>query len=105
MLKSFRLSEKSSVYLEPTIEEKEMKSLYFTTAIINRNRVRFLYGFEEIILEPYYISKNKFGKKVLYGRQYGANAVALFEYDKICNIKILGLEKFSPLIPIMPVLN
>lgn len=105
MLKSFRLSEKLSVYLEPTTEEKEMKSLYFTTAIINRNRVRFLYGFEEIILEPYYISKNKFGKKVIYGRQYGSNAIGIFEYDKICNIKILGMEKFSPLIPIIPVLN
>jgi hypothetical protein len=105
MLKSFRLSEKSSVYLEPTTEEKEMKSLYFTTAIINRNRVRFLHGFEEIILEPYYISRNKDGKKVLYGRQYGTNAVSMFEYDKICNIKILGFEKFSPIIPILPVLN
>lgn len=104
-MKSFQLSEKSSVYLEPTIEEKEMKSLYFSTAILNRNRVRFLYGFEEIILEPLYISKNKLGKIIIYGRQYGTNEINVFEYDKICNIKILGSEKFYPIVPIIPVLN
>ncbi len=82
-----------------------MKSFLFTTAILNRNRVKFLYGFEEIILEPYFVSRNKNGKKILYGRQFGSNAVSIFEYDKICNIKVLRIDKFSPIIPIMPILN
>lgn len=82
-----------------------MKSLLFSEAIINRNRVKFLYGFEEVILEPYYITRNKSGKKVLYGRTLGSNAVKMYEYDKMCNIKIFVYEKFSPIIPIMSLFN
>ncbi len=82
-----------------------MKSIFFTSAIINRNRVKFLYGLNEITLEPYYICRNKTGKKVLYGKINGLNEIKSFEYEKISNIKILGFEKFSPIIPIMPLYN
>lgn len=82
-----------------------MKSLLFTTAIFNRYRVKFLYGFEEIILEPYYIGKNKNGKKVLYGRIIGSHKIMRFEYDRMLNIKIFPMEKFSPVIPIIPRFN
>jgi hypothetical protein len=78
-----------------------MKSLLFSSAIINRNRVKFLYGFSEIILEPYYMNKNKNGKKVLYGKVLDSNEIKMFEYEKICNIKILRMDKFSPVIPII----
>jgi hypothetical protein len=78
-----------------------MKTLYFTTAIFNRYRIRFLFGLNEVTLEPYYIGKNKNGKKVLYGRVNGINEIRGFEFEKISNIKILGYEKFSPIIPIM----
>ena len=82
-----------------------MKSILFTSAIINRNRVKFLYGLNEVILEPYYICRNKNGKKVLYGRINGSNQIRTFEYEKMSNIKILGFEKFSPIIPIVPLYN
>jgi hypothetical protein len=79
-----------------------MKSFLFSKAIINRNRIRFLYGLEEVILEPYFISRNKFGKKVLYGKTFGSNEIKIFEYDKMCNIKVFDFERFSPVIPIIP---
>lgn len=82
-----------------------MKSILFTSAILNRNRVKFLYGFEEVILEPYYIGRNKNGKKVLFGRTPGANEIKQFEYDKMLNIKVFSMEKFSPVIPIIPLFN
>ncbi len=84
---------------------EKMKSLLFTSAIINRNRVKFLYNFQEVILEPYYISRNKTGKKVLYGKIGNSNEIKIFEYDKMCNIKVFVYEKFSPVIPIIPSLN
>ena len=85
--------------------EKKMKSLLFTSAIRNRNRVKFLYGFEEINLEPYYIARNKNGKKVLYGKVSSTNEIKMYEYEKMSNIKIFSFEKFSPVIPIIPRYN
>ena len=82
-----------------------MKTLLFSSAIINRNRVKFLYGLNEIILEPYYISRNKTGKKILYGKINGSKEIRTYEYEKMSNIKILGYEKFSPIIPIVPLFN
>jgi len=82
-----------------------MKTLLFSSAIINRNRVKFLYGMNEVILEPYYISRNKTGKKILYGKVNGSKEIKTFEYERISNIKILGYEKFSPIIPIIPLFN
>lgn len=82
-----------------------MKTVLFSTAIINRNRVKFLYGLHEITMEPYYISRNKNGKKVLFGKINGSNEIKTFEYEKMSNIKILGFEKFSPIIPIVPIYN
>lgn len=82
-----------------------MKSFLFSNAINNRNRVKFLYNFEEIILEPYHISRNQKGKKVLYGKLNNSNQIRTFEFDRICNIKIFPFEKFSPVIPIIPSYN
>ena len=82
-----------------------MKSIIFTSAIINRNRVKFLYGLSEVVLEPLYICRNKTGKKVLYGKVNNSNQIRTFEYEKMSNIKILGFEKFSPIIPIVPLYN
>lgn len=82
-----------------------MKTFIFTRAILNRNRVNFLYNLKEINLEPYYISRNKKGRKVLYGKLIGSNQIKIFEFDRICNIKIYTYEKFSPVIPIIPSFN
>jgi hypothetical protein len=41
----------------------KMKTDIFIQAIRNRNNLQFLYGLQEVNLEPYYISKNTFGKK------------------------------------------
>lgn len=82
-----------------------MKSLLFTSAIINRNRVKFLYGFNEVILEPYHMNRNKNGKKVLFGRKAGSSEIRMYEFEKMCNIKVLPKERFSPVIPIIPRFN
>ena len=77
-----------------------MKTDIFTHAIRNRNNLRFLYCSQEINLEPYYISKNRSGKKVIYGRLKNTNEIRKFEYDKIANIRIIESFRFSPRIPI-----
>ncbi|MEW6194448.1 MAG: hypothetical protein AB1521_04725 [Bacteroidota bacterium] len=82
-----------------------MKTIIFSSAIFNRNRVKFLYGLNEVILEPYYIGRDKKGRKIIFGKTNGMNEVKGFVYEKISNIKIIGYEKFSPIIPIMPLFN
>ena len=82
-----------------------MKSDIFKKAIASRRKIKFIYGISEIILEPYYISINNIGKKVIYGRVNNTNEIKMFEYDRIFNIKVLNYSKFSPLIPIMAVYN
>lgn len=79
-----------------------MKSQLFSSAIINRNRIRFLYELHEVVLDPYYITREKNGKKVIYGRMNNTNEIKKFEYDRIANIRILKSMKFSPIIPLMP---
>lgn len=78
-----------------------MKSEIFSSAIINRNRIRFLYKLNEVVLDPYYITREKNGKKVIYGRTSNSNQIKRFEYDSIVNIRILRSIKFSPIIPLM----
>jgi hypothetical protein len=77
-----------------------MKTDIFIQAIRNRHNLQFLYGLQEITLEPYYVSKNRLGKKVIYGRIRSTNEIRKFEYDKIANIRIIESFRFSPLIPI-----
>jgi hypothetical protein len=78
-----------------------MKSEIFASAIINRNRVRFLYKLNEVVLDPYYIALEKNGKKVIYGRSGNSNEIKKYEYDRIVNIRIMRSIKFSPIIPLM----
>lgn len=80
-----------------------MKSEIFFNAIKNRNKIKFLYGFREIILEPYYVTVNKRGKKVVFGRVNNSQEVKMFEYEYIYNLHVLELSKFSPIIPLMAV--
>jgi len=82
-----------------------MKTNIFNSAISNRSKIRFLYGMEEVILEPYYVSINKNGKKVLFGKLNGSSVIKMFEFSNIYNIKVLQLNKFSPIIPILASYN
>jgi hypothetical protein len=77
-----------------------MKTEIFTKAIHYRNLIRFIYFLDEMIIEPYFISSEKPGKKFLYGRIPGTNEVRRFEYSAIANIKVLKDKRFSPVIPI-----
>lgn len=77
-----------------------MKTDIFIQAMRKRNNLRFLYGLQEINLEPYYITKSRSGKKVIYGRLRNTNEIRKFEYDKIANIRIIESFRFSPRIPI-----
>ena len=79
-----------------------MKTDIFLSAIINRRNLRFIYGFKEILIEPYYLSREKNGKKIIYGRIKRTNEIKKFEYERISNIRVLDKVRFSPLIPIIP---
>lgn len=79
-----------------------MKSEMFSSAIMNRNRITFLYELHEVVLDPYYITREKNGKKVIYGRMNNTNKIKKFEYERIANIRIHKTMKFSPIIPLMP---
>lgn len=82
-----------------------MKSQIFLSAINRRRKVQFLYGIMEIVLDPYYITRNSQGKKLVYGKLNYSSQVRAFEYDKISNLKVLEYTLFSPMIPILPVAN
>ncbi|MCF8261454.1 MAG: hypothetical protein K9J12_11825 [Melioribacteraceae bacterium] len=82
-----------------------MKSNIFNHAIARRQRIRFLYGLQEFLIEPYYVATNGTGKKVIYGRVNNGNQIKMFEFEKIANIKVLDKNRFSPLIPILPIAN
>jgi len=82
-----------------------MKSQIFYNAIYNRKKIKFLYGMEEIILEPYFITCDRSGNKVIYGRPDYSNQVKKYEYKKIANIKVLNKLRFSPVIPIITYVN
>jgi riboflavin synthase alpha subunit len=77
-----------------------MKTDIFIHAIKKRNNLQFLYGLQEVNLEPYYIAKNKIGQKIIYGRVKNSNQIKKFEYNKIANIRIVESFRFSPRIPI-----
>lgn len=73
-----------------------MKTQIFADAIHNRNQIRFLYGLNEVVLEPYYITKDRTGKKVIYGRVNNSSEIKKFEYGMIANIKVISGRRFSP---------
>lgn len=81
-------------------KEAKMKTDIFIHAIKKRNNLQFLYGLQEVNLEPYYIARNKIGQKVIYGRVKNSNEIRKFEYNKIANIRIVESFRFSPRIPI-----
>jgi len=83
-------------------KEQLMKTDIFSAAIHNRNNLRFLYDLQEFLIEPYYITRERSGKKVIYGRLKKTNEVRKFEYEKIMNIRVLNNFRFSPVIPIIP---
>ncbi len=76
-----------------------MKTEIFETAIRNRNRISFLYGLNEVMIEPYYMTFEKNGSKVIYGKVYQLNEIQKFDFSKIANIKILEDNRFAPALP------
>lgn len=79
-----------------------MKTEIFNSAIKNRNRLKFLYGLDEILIEPYYLTIEKNGSKVIYGKVSNSSEIKKFSFSKIANIKVLDKKRFSPIIPIIP---
>ena len=79
-----------------------MKTEIFETAIKNRNRLRFLYGLNEVLIEPYYITMERSGSKVIYGKIYQSSEIKKFNYNQIANITVREKKRFSPIIPIIP---
>ncbi len=81
------------------------KSGLFTKAINTRNEVKFIYNLRTVNIHPYYISKNKYGRKVLYGRLTNSQVIEKFEFKYMANIKILSNKKFSPIIPMVSLVS
>lgn len=82
-----------------------MKSEIFNSAILRRNKIKFLYKLNPIELEPYFLALDAEGKKVVYGRVNSSHKIEKFEFNKIFNVKVLEHTKFSPIIPILQILN
>lgn len=82
-----------------------MKSEIFSKAIHNRNTIKFLYLLNEVTIDPYFISQDKSGKKIIYGKTYNSSEIKKFDFDKIVNIKVLKKNRFSPVIPIIAQMN
>jgi hypothetical protein len=82
-----------------------MKSEIFRSAIQNRNRIKFLYGLSEMLIEPYYLTVEKNGTKVIYGKVFQSSEIKKFSYSKIANIKVIDRKRFSPIIPIIPLVS
>jgi hypothetical protein len=82
-----------------------MKTEIFSKAIYNRNTIKFLYMLNEVTIDPYFISQDKSGKKIIYGKSYNSCEIKKFDFDKIVNIKVLRKNKFSPIIPIISQMN
>ena len=78
-----------------------MKTQIFSEAISKRNQIKFLYGLNEVVLEPYYLTRDKFGRKVIYGRVTNSSEIKKFEYGLIANIKVFSNKRFSPRIQMM----
>ncbi|MCB0742523.1 MAG: hypothetical protein KDC52_11435 [Ignavibacteriae bacterium] len=78
-----------------------MKSEIFNSAISDRKKLKFLYQLNQIELEPYYLTVNRKGNKVIYGRVNSTHEIKMFEFNKIFNIKVLSNSRFSPIIPIL----
>ena len=79
-----------------------MKTQIFENAIRNRNRVSFLYDSNNVCIEPYYLSFEKNGSKVIYGKVLYSNEIKKFSFNKIVNIKILSENRFAPILQIIP---
>jgi hypothetical protein len=77
-----------------------MKTNIFIDAIRNRSNLKFLYCTNEVILEPYYITRDSTGKKVIYGRIKSTNEIRKYEYRRIANIRVVRSARFSPRIPL-----
>lgn len=73
-----------------------MKTEIFSKAIKNRNRIKFYYSMEQLTIDPYIISFDKEGKKIIYGKLNESDTVLKFEFKKIYNIKVLENENFAP---------
>lgn len=82
-----------------------MKSEIFYNAIYQRNKIRFLYGMQEIVMDPYFVTTDRTGNKVIYGRPISSKQIRKFEFGRIANIKVLNTYKFSPIIPIISMVN
>lgn len=82
-----------------------MKSQIFTSAIYNRFRIKFLYGLQEIVLDPYFLSYDQNGQKVIYGKTNLSNEIKKYEFARIANIKVLYRHRFSPILPIAARIN
>lgn len=71
-------------------------------AIVGRNKLEFEYLGKFMSLEPYLLSKNRFGNWVVFGRPNNFNVIKSYEIDSLENLTIIKNYKFAPLIPILP---
>ncbi|MBI5727531.1 MAG: hypothetical protein HY965_06740 [Ignavibacteriales bacterium] len=81
-----------------------VKSEILSMAIREQVKVRFLYGFNEVVLDPYFILFEEDGTKAIYGMSSGSDDLRRFSCGKMANIKLLELH-FQPIVPVSPSYN
>lgn len=81
-----------------------VKSEILSMAIKEQVKVRFLYGLNEIILDPYFILFEEDGTKAIYGMSAGGGDLRRYSCKKMANIKLLTMH-FQPIVPVSPSYN
>ncbi|MCE1187707.1 MAG: hypothetical protein LWX56_01090 [Ignavibacteria bacterium] len=81
-----------------------IKTEILTKAITEQVQVRFYYGLNEVVMDPYFILFEEDGTKAIYGMTAGNCALRRFSFKKIANIRLLPLH-FEPIVPVSPSFN
>jgi hypothetical protein len=79
-----------------------MKTEILSKAIKNRNKIKLYYAMKNLIIDPYILSIDKDGKKIMYGKVNDSDTVLKFEFKRIYNIRVLEDESFAPRILNIP---
>lgn len=74
------------------------------SAIQNKVQIRFLYGWREVVLDPYFILFEEDGTKAIYGMSSDSGSLCKFSFRKMLNIKLLSMH-FNPVVPVSPSYN
>lgn len=80
------------------------KSEILSMAVREQVKVKFLYGLNEVVLDPYFILFEEDGTKAIYGKSSNEGDLRRYSCKKMANIRLLKMH-FNPVIPVSPSYN